>query len=138
MNSSDRQKGISLLEVVIVFAITAVLVAVSMPNFHDYSARARVVDALEQASPAQAALVRTCTQDNHAVVKSNAHGHGVREILPRIPSADWLAVNSLDEGLEIRALGETRPVLLMGHVPLDRLKEARDADLRFILCNQYS
>ncbi len=70
-----------------------------------------------------------------AVVKSNAYGHGLREMLSLIPSADWLAVNSLDEGLELRELGEKRPVLLLGHVPLDRLHEARDADLRFVLCN---
>lgn len=70
-----------------------------------------------------------------AVVKSNAYGHGVKEMLPMLSSADWLAVNSLDEGLELRGLGEERPVLLMGHVPLQRLEEARSADLRFIVCN---
>ncbi len=70
-----------------------------------------------------------------AVVKSNAYGHGVREMLPLLPSADWLAVNSLEEGLEIRALGESRPVLLMGHVPLARLSEAREANLRIMVCN---
>ena len=72
MKPKNRQRGISLLEVIIVFAITAVLVALSMPNFHDYSTRARVVDALDQARPAQSALVRTCMSDNQAVVKNNA------------------------------------------------------------------
>ncbi len=71
-----------------------------------------------------------------AVVKSNAYGHGIKEILPLLTLADWLAVNSLDEGLEIRELGEKRPILLLGHVPLNRLNEARQADLQFILCNQ--
>ena len=70
-----------------------------------------------------------------AVVKSNAYGHGVEQILSLVPAADWLAVNSLDEGLEIRAFGETRPVLLLGHVPLERLEEARNADLRCMVCN---
>ena len=70
-----------------------------------------------------------------AVVKSNAYGHGVKQMLPLLHSADWLAVNSLDEGLEIRELGETRPVLLLGHVPLGRLEEARDASLRFMASN---
>ena len=72
MTSTNSQRGLSLLEVIIVFAITAVLVALSMPNFHDYSTRARVVDALDQATPAQSALVSTCMQDNKAVVKNNA------------------------------------------------------------------
>lgn len=70
-----------------------------------------------------------------AVVKSNAYGHGVAGILPLLTSADWLAVNSLEEGLEIRELGETRPVLLLGHVPLHRLSEARKAGLRCMVCN---
>jgi len=68
-----------------------------------------------------------------AVVKSNAYGHGVKEIVPLLSRADWLAVNSLDEGLELRRLGEARPVLLLGHVPLSRLAEARNAELRFIV-----
>ncbi len=71
-----------------------------------------------------------------AVVKSNAYGHGVREIVPLLTRADWLAVNSLDEGLELRETGEQRPVLLLGHVPLSRIDEARKADLRFIICNR--
>jgi len=70
-----------------------------------------------------------------AVVKSNAYGHGVKEMIALLPSADWLAVNSLEEGLELRALGEERPVLLLGHVPLSRLSEARDARLRLMICN---
>ena len=70
-----------------------------------------------------------------AVVKSNAYGHGVGEILPLLTKADWLAVNSLEEGLELRGMGEQRPVLVMGHVPLHRIKEAREADLRIIVCN---
>jgi len=70
-----------------------------------------------------------------AVVKSNAYGHGVREIVRLLPSADWFAVNSLDEGLELRDIGVTRPVLLLGHVLLDNLREAIEADLRLTVYN---
>ncbi len=71
-----------------------------------------------------------------AVVKSNAYGHGIAEIRALVTEAQWLAVNSLDEGLELRALGETRPVLLLGHVELSRLSEARDAELRLLVYNR--
>ena len=66
-----------------------------------------------------------------AVVKSNAYGHGLREMVRLLPSAQWLGVNSLEEGVLIRELGETRPVLVLGHVPLADLGEAvaRDLDL---------
>ncbi len=71
-----------------------------------------------------------------AVVKSNAYGHGAREIVGLLPSADWFAVNSLEEGLELRGLGVGRPVLVLGHVPLDRLGEALGAGLRLTVYNR--
>jgi alanine racemase len=71
-----------------------------------------------------------------AVLKANAYGHGVREMRSLVTEAQWLAVNSLDEGLELRALGECRPVLLLGHVDLARLAEARKAQIRLLVYNR--
>jgi alanine racemase len=70
-----------------------------------------------------------------AVVKSNAYGHGVAQVASLLPSADWFAVNSLEEGLELRALGQTRPVLLLGHVPLADLEAAIEAGLSLTVYN---
>ncbi len=70
-----------------------------------------------------------------AVVKSNAYGHGVAQMVQLLPSCDWFAVNSLEEGLELRELGVERPVLLLGHVPIRRLQEAVKADLRLTVYN---
>jgi len=70
-----------------------------------------------------------------AVVKSNAYGHGVKEIISLLPSADWFAVNSLEEGLELRHLGIKKPILLLGHVLTENLSEAVDADLRLTIYN---
>ncbi len=70
-----------------------------------------------------------------AVVKSNAYGHGAREITSLLPSADWFAVNSLDEGLELRSFGIKKPVLLLGYVPLSRLDEAINNELRLTVYN---
>ncbi len=71
-----------------------------------------------------------------AVVKSNAYGHGVKEIVPLLTKADWLAVNSLDEGLEVRAIEPVKPILLLGYVPFERLDEVRRANLRMVIYNQ--
>jgi alanine racemase len=73
-----------------------------------------------------------------AVVKSNAYGHGLPEMACLLPSADWLGVNSLEEGLQIRSLGEKRPVLVMGHVPLSALDEAVAHELDLTLYNTES
>jgi alanine racemase len=59
-----------------------------------------------------------------AVVKANAYGHGVKQVVPLFRSADWFAVNSLEEGIELRELAERRPILVLGHVPLADLGEA--------------
>jgi len=73
-----------------------------------------------------------------AVVKSNAYGHGTALMLKLLPSADWFAVNSLEEGQGLRALGVKKPVLILGHVPIDRINEAVQADLQLTVYNQES
>jgi alanine racemase len=71
-----------------------------------------------------------------AVVKSNAYGHGVSLVAPLLPSAEWLGVNSLEEGLELRSLGDTRRILLLGHVPLAELPAAIEANLALTVYNR--
>ena len=70
-----------------------------------------------------------------AVVKSNAYGHGASQIVKLLDAADWFAVNSLEEGRELRALGVQRPILVLGYVPLGGLAEAVRADLRLTVYN---
>lgn len=72
MNDRHHNRGISLIEVAIAFALTAVLVAVTIPNYHDYAVRARVAEGLRLTVPARQALVDACMADGAAVVKSNA------------------------------------------------------------------
>src|SRR4051812_42524458 len=56
-----------------------------------------------------------------AVIKANAYGHGLDVVAPvSAQHADWLGVNSLDEGLQIRSLGIEKPVAILGHTELDR------------------
>jgi alanine racemase len=71
-----------------------------------------------------------------AVIKSNAYGHGAAQIASLLPSAEWFGVNSLDEGLELRGLGITRPILLLGHVPIGELPIAVEADLGLTVYNR--
>lgn len=78
-----------------------------------------------------APTVRFC-----ATVKSNAYGHGVKEIVQLIPSADWFAVNSFEEAFELRELGVTKPILLLGYVPFCQLKEAVEAEFRLTVYNR--
>ncbi len=72
-----------------------------------------------------------------AVVKSNAYGHGLAQIasLAIKYGADSFCVHSLDEALELRKLGITRDVLIMGPVLLSRLEEVIEQDIRLVLYN---
>jgi alanine racemase len=59
------------------------------------------------------------------VVKSNAYGHGLREIVPMLARnrVDAFAVDSLEEALEVFHLAPDALILIMGYVPPDRMEE---------------
>jgi alanine racemase len=50
-----------------------------------------------------------------AVVKANAYGHGAVECARALePSADWFGVALIEEAIELRQAGITRPILCLG------------------------
>ena len=57
------------------------------------------------------------------VVKADAYGHGavhVSRVLQR-EGADYLAVSSADEAVELRQNGITMPILILGHTPKEQV-----------------
>lgn len=61
-----------------------------------------------------------------AVVKANAYGHGIREVsraMLETGVCDCFAVFMLDEALEMRELGITAPILVLGYTEPDRAGE---------------
>ena len=57
------------------------------------------------------------------VVKADAYGHGsiqVGRLLQEL-GADYLAVSSADEALELRSNGITMPILILGHTPKEQV-----------------
>ena len=48
-----------------------------------------------------------------AVVKANAYGHGLMQILPALDDADGLALIELDAAIALRAAGYTRAIVLL-------------------------
>src|SRR5262245_65798844 len=51
-----------------------------------------------------------------AVVKANAYGHGAVECARALEAinADWFGVALVEEGIEVRRAGITRPIFLLG------------------------
>jgi len=69
MGSRFHNRGISLIEVVIAFAATAVIVGATLPDFHDNTVRARVAETLRAAETPRQALVASCVADGRAVIR---------------------------------------------------------------------
>lgn len=57
------------------------------------------------------------------VVKADAYGHGAIMVSERLQSlgADYLAVSSIDEAMELRYNGITMPILILGHTPREQV-----------------
>ena len=59
------------------------------------------------------------------VVKADAYGHGairVAEVLEK-READYLAVSSIDEAMELRLGGIAMPILILGHTPKEQVEK---------------
>jgi alanine racemase len=68
-----------------------------------------------------------------AVVKANAYGHGLDLVAPRASlRADWLGVHGAEEARQLRRLGITKPLLVMGFVPPGELA-GLDADTHLVV-----
>lgn len=83
------------------------------------------------------ALAKRCApgREAFAVVKANAYGHGVREVVTALhDEADGFAVASLEEAAEVRALhGEARILLLEGCFSADELPIAAQLRLDIVV-----
>ena len=66
-----------------------------------------------------------------AVVKANAYGHGALAVSKVAVDcgADFLAVATVDEGLELRRAGFSLPILILGLIPQDAASAVVDNDL---------
>ena len=57
------------------------------------------------------------------VVKADAYGHGAVQVSHTLQElgADYLAVSSIDEAMELRANDVTMPILILGHTPKEQV-----------------
>ena len=66
-----------------------------------------------------------------AVVKANAYGHGVKIVAPVLQKAgaDFFAVSNLEEAIELRDIGITKPILILGYTPCECAEELYKNDI---------
>ncbi|MBQ0043005.1 MAG: alanine racemase [Lachnospiraceae bacterium] len=65
------------------------------------------------------------------VVKADAYGHGAIRVSRTLEEmgADYLAVSSIDEAVELRTNGITMPILILGHTPREQVSKLIDYDI---------
>ncbi len=54
-----------------------------------------------------------------AIVKADAYGHGYERVVSELRNdgCDWFGVSNLEEALQVRAVCEDKPILILGYTP---------------------
>ena len=66
------------------------------------------------------------------VVKANCYGHGIEKIIPCLQDEagiDWFAVSNLIEAIQLRELGVTGEILILGYTPPQNAPELVEYDI---------
>lgn len=81
-----RQKGFTLIELMIVVAIVGILAAIAIPAYQDYTIRARVTEGLSLASSAKLAVSETALANNALPATQAATGYTSPAATPNVTS----------------------------------------------------
>lgn len=70
--------------------------------------------------------------DMMCVVKANCYGHGIERVIPCLQDdagIDWFAVSNLIEAIQLRELGVTGEILILGYTPPKNAPELAEYDI---------
>jgi type IV pilus assembly protein PilA len=110
----NNQKGFTLIELMIVVAIIAILAAIAIPQYNDYTARAQLTEAFTLASGMKTPIAEAYAQDSAAgscVIPTGAvtTGKYVESLAPTAPGADTCGIQATMKtaGVNTKVAGAT-------------------------------
>lgn len=73
-----------------------------------------------------------------AVVKANAYGHGVAQVVPVLEGVgvEMYAVHSLAEAQQVQSCGATRPILIMGYLTPGQIAQMTEPAMHVLLSSR--
>jgi prepilin-type N-terminal cleavage/methylation domain-containing protein len=74
-NMKRVSKGFTLIELMIVIAIIAILLALAIPAYQDYTIRSKVTEGLSVSASAKLAAAETCQSDPEVTPGNNVMGY---------------------------------------------------------------
>jgi len=112
-NMKRVSKGFTLIELMIVIAIIAILLALAIPAYQDYTIRSKVAEGLSVAASAKLAAAETCQSDPGVTPANAAMGYN---FLNTVYVADVQigggTCNTLLVNITTQDTGATTPVLM--------------------------
>ncbi|MDO4608106.1 MAG: alanine racemase [Clostridia bacterium] len=76
-------------------------------------------------------IKKTATTPVMAIVKADAYGHGADIVAPLLEAhgADFFGVSNIEEAIELRDYGITKPILILGYTPSNLVAELIKYDI---------
>lgn len=113
MNTMRKQSGFTLIELMIVIAILGILLAIAIPAYQDYSARAKASEGLNMASAAKMAVSETVLSNGTMPTSNTEAGYSFGNATTYVTSINVETGGAIRVTTTNTGCKDTSPVFLL-------------------------